>query len=53
MNKFMMALTAVNKNSGNGVLQAQVSKLKLQNVAVLSPDLTTFQQNELSLARNK
>lgn len=47
ISKFMMALTALNKNSWNEVLQDQVSKMKLQNVVVLPPDET-----ELSLSRN-
>lgn len=47
MQKFMMALTALNKNTGNEVLQAQVSKMKLDNV-VLSPDLTSFHQKSVS-----
>lgn len=40
----MVALTALNKRTGNGVLQNPVSKMKLENTAVLSPALTTFQR---------
>lgn len=43
----MMALTALNKNTWNGVLQDQVSKMKLQNVVVLPPDETELSLSEI------
>lgn len=44
VHKLMMALTVLSKNTGHRFLPAQASTRELQNVIILSPDLTTCQQ---------